>query len=119
MILHLSLQVFHEMFKRGCIYRGCKPVYWSPSTGTALAEAELEYKDHTSQAVFLLFPLANSNRLVDSIDIPVHAAIWTTTPWTLLANKAICFNPQHTYTLVSTVFTIFLLYSDSLTGKNG
>ncbi len=91
------------MFKRGCIYRGCKPVYWSPSTGTALAEAELEYREHTSQAVFVLFPLAHSEQQLAAdcvVDSPVHVAVWTTTPWTLLANKAICFHPEHTYTLV-------------------
>ncbi len=94
------------MYKRGCIYRGFKPVYWSPSTGTALAEAELEYKEHTSQAVYVLFPLTNFNSVVDGIapdDSAVYAAVWTTTPWTLLANKAICYHPEHTYTLVHTL----------------
>ena len=95
-----QIKVFYEMYKRGCIYRGFKPVYWSPSTGTALAEAELEYKDHTSQAVYVLFPITNFRPTPDVSTSTVFAAVWTTTPWTLLANKAICFNPEHTYSFV-------------------
>ena len=81
------------------IYRRLRPVYWSPSTGTALAEAELEYKDdHTSTAVYVKFPLVqlgisslmlmrgNLKGLVEPGDI-VSAVIWTTTPWTLPANR--------------------------------
>jgi len=82
------------------IYRRLRPVYWSPSTGTALAEAELEYKeDHVSHAVYVKFPLVelglaslnftdegNLRGLVDAGE-SVSAVIWTTTPWTLPANR--------------------------------
>ncbi|KAI9376455.1 hypothetical protein BJX61DRAFT_530866 [Aspergillus egyptiacus] len=100
-----QLLVFREMVDKGLIYRRFKPVYWSPSTGTALAEAELEYKDdHVSTAAFVKFPL---------VDIPSHlakdplvkgraisAVIWTTTPWTLPANAAISVHPELEYVIV-------------------
>ncbi|CAG7919474.1 unnamed protein product [Penicillium olsonii] len=100
-----QLSVFREMVDRGLIYRKFKPVYWSPSTGTALAEAELEYKeDHISTAALIAFPL---------VDIPKHlaentllsgkklsAVIWTTTPWTLPANAAIAVHEDLEYTIV-------------------
>lgn len=100
-----QLAVFREMIDRGLIYRAFKPVYWSPSTGTALAEAELEYKDdHISTAALIAFPL---------VDIPKHisenplirgrklsAVIWTTTPWTLPANAAIAVHEALEYTIV-------------------
>jgi isoleucyl-tRNA synthetase len=72
------------------IYRRLRPVYWSPSTGTALAEAELEYRDdHVSCAVFVKFPLVNLGGLKDFVreGETVSAVIWTTTPWTLPANR--------------------------------
>ena len=105
-----QIRVFYEMYRKGCIYRGYKPVYWSPSSGTALAEAELEYQDHTSQAVYVLFPITStaSSSLYKSTgmasmheaDCGLFALVWTTTPWTLVANKAICYNPSHTYSLL-------------------
>lgn len=72
------------------IYRRLRPVYWSPSTGTALAEAELEYKDnHVSSAVYVKFPLVKTGALKSLVhpDETVSAVIWTTTPWTLPANR--------------------------------
>ncbi|KAJ5528451.1 hypothetical protein N7527_001844 [Penicillium freii] len=100
-----QLGIFRGMVDRGLIYRKFKPVYWSPSTGTALAEAELEYKDdHISTAALVKFPL---------VDIPtylaenplllgknVSAVIWTTTPWTLPANAAIAVSESLEYTIV-------------------
>ena len=89
-----QLSVFREMVDRGLIYRRFKPVYWSPSTRTALAEAELEYKeDHISRAALVRFPLVQipqrlrQNPAVDPSRL--SAVIWTTTPWTLPANAAI------------------------------
>jgi len=100
-----QLGVFREMVDRGLIYRRFKPVYWSPSTGTALAEAELEYKDdHVSTAALVRFPLVTlprqlrDNPLVDVDNI--SAVIWTTTPWTLPANAAISVNESLEYTVV-------------------
>lgn len=106
-----QVRVFYQMYQQGCIYRGFKPVYWSPSSGTALAEAELEYQDHTSRAVYVLFPVIPSSTATslpqisglsndDGGDGGIFALVWTTTPWTLVANKAICFNPGHSYSLI-------------------
>ena len=107
-----QIRVFYQMYKKGCIYRGFKPVYWSPSSGTALAEAELEYRDHTSQAVHVLFPITSSSLSIlqerigespsplDSEGGETFALVWTTTPWTLVANKAICYHPNHSYCLL-------------------
>lgn len=95
-----QIGVFYEMYKRGCIYQGFKPVYWSPSSSTALAEAELEYKDHVSRSVYTLFPLISKGSLDVGGSGEIFALVWTTTPWTLVANKAICYHPEHTYSLV-------------------
>ncbi len=92
-----QLEIFRAMAGHGLIYRKHKPVYWSPSSSTALAEAELEYKDdHTSTAAYVKFPL----RGLTFASAAVHALIWTTTPWTLPANQAIALNPSLTYSLV-------------------
>ncbi|EXJ96021.1 isoleucyl-tRNA synthetase [Capronia coronata CBS 617.96] len=94
-----QLAVFQAMAQHGLIYRKHKPVYWSPSSGTALAEAELEYQDdHVSTAALVKFPLDASSFL--SADEPVSALIWTTTPWTLPANQAIAVHSSLQYSLV-------------------
>ena len=98
-----QIDVFHQMYKKGCIYRGFKPVYWSPSSRTALAEAELEYRDHVSQAVYVLFPVTSGvGSLLPETDcsVGVWALVWTTTPWTLVANQAICYHSSHSYCVV-------------------
>jgi isoleucyl-tRNA synthetase len=100
-----QLRVFQEMVKRDIIFRRYKPVYWSPSSSTALAEAELEYKDdHESTAAYVRFSMINipqslSDQLVDKA--PPHAVIWTTTPWTLPANRAIAVNPELDYIVIN------------------
>ena len=102
-----QIGVFHQMYKRGCIYRGFKPVYWSASSHTALAEAELEYQEHVSKAVYVLFPITSSpsagtgNGVSLESGVPkVYALVWTTTPWTLVANQAICYHEDHEYSLL-------------------
>lgn len=103
-----QLEVFKMMVEKGLIYRRFKPVYWSPSTHTALAEAELEYKaDHVSKAAFVKFPLVKlpeelSSRLGDDAN-DLSAVIWTTTPWTLPANKAIAVHSELDYLIVESV----------------
>ncbi|EXJ75985.1 isoleucyl-tRNA synthetase [Cladophialophora psammophila CBS 110553] len=93
-----QLIVFQAMAQYGLIFRKHKPVYWSPSSGTALAEAELEYRDdHVSTAALVKFRLDNIEPFTDG---PVHALIWTTTPWTLPANQAIAVNTSLSYCLV-------------------
>jgi isoleucyl-tRNA synthetase len=83
--------------QRGLVYRGRRSVMWSVVEKTALAEAEVEYHDHSSTAVTVRFPLV-------SVSAPelagAYAVIWTTTPWTLPSNRAIAYNPDMTYLLV-------------------
>lgn len=99
-----QLEVFKEMVKKGLIYRQYKPVYWSPSSQTALAEAELEYReDHVSTAAFVKMRLDKlPERLVMSSrsDAPIYLLVWTTTPWTLPANRAIAVKKDLKYVIV-------------------
>ncbi len=95
-----QIKVFSDMYLKGYIYRGLKPVNWSPSSQTALAEAELEYPDnHISQSVYVKFPvLKNScNKDILNLGEKINFLIWTTTPWTLPANKAVSINKQFSY----------------------
>ena len=94
----LQLEVFCDMVQRGLIYRRFKPVYWSPSSGTALAEAELEYNEkHVSKAAFIKFALRE-----EVLGQKVSVAIWTTTPWTIPANKAIAVGEKMEYAIIET-----------------
>ncbi len=94
------LRTFKELVRDGYIYRGKKPVYWCTTCETALAEAEVEYEDRTDTAIFVAFPLAKppTGFVYDEEDWKGAAvAVWTTTPWTLPANVALCFHPHHSY----------------------
>ena len=93
-----QIGVFGEMVKKGFIYKGLKPVYWCPTCETALAEAEIDYADKKSMAIFVKFPVKDSKGLFDAENS--HVIIWTTTPWTIPANLAICVHPEFTYALV-------------------
>ncbi|XP_022332728.2 isoleucine--tRNA ligase, mitochondrial-like [Crassostrea virginica] len=100
-----QLDVFYTMYEKDLIYQGFMPVYWSPSSKTALAEAELEYgPDFVSKAVYVKFPLAadsvQSSAFSDADKQRLFALIWTTTPWTLPANEAICYGSDLIYCLV-------------------
>ncbi|XP_022079174.1 isoleucine--tRNA ligase, mitochondrial-like [Acanthaster planci] len=96
-----QLRLFHQMYQKGFIYRDLKPVNWSPSSRTALAEAELEYNtNHVSQSIYIKFPVSRlPGKLADYIS-DLYAAIWTTTPWTIPANEAICYMPAKDYCVV-------------------
>ena len=100
-----QVKVFGEMFSQGHIYRGKKPVHWSPSSRTALAEAELEYPDnHISKSIYVSFAVDTlSEALAKKMDgsCPLDLAIWTTTPWTIPANLGIAINPDLEYCIVS------------------
>ncbi|XP_003739842.1 isoleucine--tRNA ligase, mitochondrial [Galendromus occidentalis] len=96
-----QLRAFCTMYEKGYVFRDLKPIYWSPSNRTALAEAELEYNpQHESTAVYLRFPLISGEHLIPSGVESLSALVWTTTPWTLLANQAICFSPGLRYIIV-------------------
>ena len=92
-----QLQIFKKMCLDGLIYRGLKPVYWSPSSQSALAEAEVEYQEHRSPSIFVKFPITKGNGLVNEND---NLVIWTTTPWTLIANAGVAINKDFDYSLV-------------------
>lgn len=89
---------FMELRRKGYIYRGLKPVNWCFRCETALAEAEIEYEDHTSPSVFVKFGLENTK------DFPQdsYLVIWTTTPWTLIANVAVAVHPDFVYSCLKT-----------------
>jgi len=91
------LKSLGELTKLGFVYRSLKPVNWCFSCETALAEAEVEYEDHTSPTVYVRFRVQNPESLGLPTDNQVSLLIWTTTPWTLLANVAVAANPHLTY----------------------
>ncbi|MEH2069168.1 MAG: isoleucine--tRNA ligase [Nostoc sp.] len=100
-----QIGVFGQMFLKGYIYRGLKPVHWSPSSQTALAEAELEYPEgHTSRSIYAAFPVTSLGEGVKSLlgeylpDLGV--AVWTTTPWTIPGNLAVAVNGDLNYAVV-------------------
>ena len=98
-----QIDVFGRMVLAGHIYRGLKPVHWSPSSRTALAEAELEYPDgHTSPSVFVAFPVEQLSSALAEAGVKAEGlavAIWTTTPWTLPANLAVAVNGRLDYSI--------------------
>ncbi|MPC07444.1 Isoleucine--tRNA ligase, mitochondrial [Portunus trituberculatus] len=100
-----QLHLFIDLYKKGFIYQDYKPVYFSPSLGTSLAEAELEYEpQHVSPSVFLALPVTSAlpatlDRLPSAAQSQLYLPIWTTTPWTLPLNQAICFAPDKPYLL--------------------
>ena len=120
-----QIEVFGRMVLAGHIYRGLKPVHWSPSSRTALAEAELEYPDgHTSPSVFVAFELEQrSTALQTALDAaglsdgPLAVAIWTTTPWTLPANLAVAVNGRLDYSVCSGSGGRRLLVATELVGS--
>ena len=99
-----QIGVFGEMALQGYIYRGLKPVHWSPSSRTALAEAELEYPEgHTSPSIYVAFPISNLGEAAEKLEpyLPnLKVAIWTTTPWTIPGNLAVAVNGELEYAVV-------------------
>lgn len=115
-----QIEVFGKMAMHGHIYRGRKPVHWSPSSRTALAEAELEYPEgHTSKSIYAIFKMVTASQ--DSSDIlkeffpDLCLAIWTTTPWTIPANAAVAVNPELLYAVVEVQHVL----EDASTSSNG
>ena len=90
-----QIGVFGEMAKRGYIYKGLKPVYWCASCETALAEAEVEYDEKHSPSIHVRFPVVHGKGILSEEN--TYLVIWTTTPWTLIANMAICLHPDFDY----------------------
>ena len=101
---------FLEFMEKGYVYRGRKPVYWCLHDRTALAEAEVEYEDHTSPSVWVKFAIADGQKPGNE----VSAVIWTTTPWTLPHNRALAFHPDYEYAVVDTEKGALLLAADRI-----
>ncbi|KAM6913231.1 isoleucine--tRNA ligase, mitochondrial isoform 2-T2 [Xenentodon cancila] len=97
-----QLKVFQEMHSKGLIYQDYKPVFWSPSSRTALAEAELEYHpEHVSRSVYATFPLTTLPPKISSEGLEnISVLVWTTQPWTIPANQAVCYMPNAQYSVV-------------------
>ena len=92
-----QIEVFAEMAKKGLIFKGLKPVYWSPSSESALAEAEIEYHDRKDSSIYVAFPVVEGN---DTINVGDNLVIWTTTPWTLPCNTGIAISEKFDYAKV-------------------
>ncbi len=91
------VRVFGEMYRTGAVSKGLKPIYWCATCETALAEAEVEYANHRSPSIYVKFPAVTP---IPGVDGPASYVIWTTTPWTLPANLAICLHPEFEYSAV-------------------
>ncbi|MDE1377849.1 isoleucine--tRNA ligase [Bacillus licheniformis] len=94
-----QIKVFGEMAKKGYIYKGKKPVYWSPSSESALAEAEIEYHDKRSPSIYVAFDVKDGKGVLTNGE---KIVIWTTTPWTIPANLGIAVHPELEYSVVAT-----------------
>ncbi|GIP36407.1 isoleucine--tRNA ligase [Paenibacillus sp. J2TS4] len=92
-----QIRVFGEMVRKGYVYKGLRPVYWSPSSESALAEAEIEYREKTSPSIYVAFPVRDGK---GKLPAEAEIVIWTTTPWTLPANLGISVHPEFDYVLV-------------------
>ncbi len=104
-----QIRVFADMALKGYIFKGLKPVYWSPSSESALAEAEIEYADVKSHAIYVAFPVIDGKGILDN---DVSIIIWTTTPWTIPANLAISVNPLFSYGVYQTEKGKYLFLED-------
>ena len=112
------IRVFGQFVERGGVYKGLKPVLWCTQDQTALAEAEVEYEDHTSPSIYVKFPVAGSPASLSTrfpgLTIPatvrsVSVVIWTTTPWTLPANQAVCLHADIDYAFVQVGHEVLIM----------
>ena len=103
-----------KIYDNGHVTRGMKPVNWCLDCSSALAEAEVEYQDKVSDAIYVSFDIVDSDKVaaLAEIDSNIAAVIWTTTPWTLPANQAIAVHPEHDYSVVATENGNLLLATD-------
>lgn len=109
------IEVFGTLVGKGYIYRGQRPIYWSPDSQTALADAEVEYHDHISPTIYVLFPIKNHN--ITKLPQNSYILIWTTTPWTLPANTGVAFHPEASYEAVTLDNGITLIIACDLKEK--
>ena len=115
-----QVRVFGEMYKKGYIEKGLKPVYWCASCETALAEAEVEYADISSKSIYVRFKFDEDSTERININIipnntkPIYAIIWTTTPWTIPSNVAISMHPRFEYQLFEYKNDVYVVAKDLL-----
>ena len=114
-----QIRVFGEMYKKGYIEKGLKPVYWCASCETALAEAEVEYEDVSSASIYVRFEFDEEstkkiNGLIDLGGKKIFAVIWTTTPWTIPSNVAISMHPRFEYTFFERKGEVYIVATDLL-----
>ncbi|HXU24899.1 MAG TPA: isoleucine--tRNA ligase, partial [Tepidiformaceae bacterium] len=109
-------QAFVDFLDRGYIYKGLKPVHWCIKDRTALAEAEVEYQDHSSPSIWVRFALASPPEKIhpELAGRNIFGLIWTTTPWTMPANMAVAFNPKYIYAAVDVSGDVYIVAEDLL-----
>src|SRR5205807_723828 len=107
---------FVDFLDRGYVYKGLKPVHWCIRDRTALAEAEVEYKDHTSPSIWVRFRLISDPAKIHPslAGREVYGVIWTTTPWTMPANMAIAYNPKYEYVAVDVAGAVYIIAAELL-----
>src|SRR5712664_3409845 len=111
-----TARLFGRFVERGYVYKGARPVYWCIHDQTALAEAEVEYHQHTSPSVYVKFPLSSDPALIDPAlaGRKVFSLIWTTTPWTLPANLGIAVHPEYEYVAVASGDEVYIVAAELL-----
>ena len=105
------VETFYDFFERDFVYKGLKPVYWCIHDRTALAEAEVEYEQHTSPSVYIRYALTSDPAAIHPAlaGKNVYTIIWTTTPWTIPASQAIAFNPQMEYVAIQCADVVYIV----------
>jgi isoleucyl-tRNA synthetase len=109
-----NIKVFGELYKAGLIYKRRKPIHWCMKDQTALAEAEIEYKEETSPSIYVKFPLISEFPPVASVNRSKYIMIWTTTPWTLPANVAVAVQPKAMYVAIEADDEVLIVAKDRL-----
>ena len=113
-----EVKVFGEMFRKGYIYKGLKPVNWCPKDETALAEAEIEYQDDPCTTVYVKFPMHDDQGKLSHLDLSkLYFVIWTTTIWTLPGNLGIALHPRENYVIVKAPNGELYVMAEALTEK--
>ena len=107
-----EIRVFGKMYEKGYIYKGKKPVYWSPSSESTLAEAEVEYHDIKSPSIYVSFPVKDGKGILNPEK--TYFLIWTTTPWTIPTNQGITVNPGFDYSVVQVNDKRYVVGTDRL-----
>ncbi|MCM8778322.1 MAG: isoleucine--tRNA ligase [Candidatus Omnitrophica bacterium] len=111
------IRSFAKLVEKGFIYKGVKPVNWCINCETALAEAEVEYENHTSPSIYVKFGLLNPEKIIPNSQLPTTTyslLIWTTTPWTLISNVAVALNPDFNYCLIKRGNEVILIAEERL-----